>query len=110
MKYCESYIRNHGDKHAHLTADMQIYKVIMKLKWSDPERWKFFIISPGGMHTLMSFIGCVGTLMKGSGLEEILSAAFSGVGKMLNGKAWPRPVRRFRMTTVALLGNVGSMY
>ena len=27
------------------------------------------------MHTLMSFIGCVGILTKGTGLEEILAAA-----------------------------------
>jgi len=36
---------------------------------------------------LMSFIGCIGNLMKGSGLEEIQSVAYGGVRNMLNGKA-----------------------
>ena len=58
---------------------------------------------PGGMHTLMSFLGAIGHLMKGSGLEEILGAAFSGINSMLNGKAWPRAMRGFRMVTTALL-------
>ena len=53
-----------------------------------------------GMHTLMSFIGCIGSLMNGSGLEELLSAAFKGVSHMLNGKAWPKAVRGLRMVSV----------
>ena len=36
----------------------------------------------------MSFVGCIGTLMNGSGLEELLEAAFKGIRSMLNGKAW----------------------
>ena len=33
----------------------------------------------GGMHFLMSFIGCVRSLMAESGLVDILSCAFGGV-------------------------------
>jgi len=66
---------------------MQLYKVALQIKWSDPERWKNLVLRPGGMHMLMSFIGCIGNLMKVSGLEEILSVAYGGVRNMLNGKA-----------------------
>ena len=33
----------------------------------------------GGMHTLMSFVGAVGSLMSDSGLESIMESAFAGV-------------------------------
>jgi len=52
---------------------------------------------------LMSFIDCIGHLMKGSGLEKIQSVAYGGVRNMLNGKAWPKAVRGLRMVAVAIL-------
>ena len=55
------------------------------------------------MHTLMSFLGCVGNLMKGSGLEEILNVAYKGVSSMLNGKVWPKAMRGLRMVVTGLL-------
>ena len=59
--------------------------------------------STGGMHTLMAFVGCIGTLFFNSGLEDIFSAAFKGVASMLNGKAWPKSLWGLRMVVVALL-------
>ena len=53
--------------------------------------------------TLYCYIGCIGTLMKGTGLEELLGSAFSGVRNMLNGKAWPKAMRGFRMVAFAVL-------
>ena len=44
--------------------------------------------------------------MKGSGLEEILGVAFGGVASMMNGKAWPRAIRAFRMVVSCLLKDV----
>jgi len=59
------------------------------IKWSNPKTWTHLVLHPGLMHTLMSFIGAIGTLMKSSGLEEIINAAFGcGKGKSIsNGKA-----------------------
>lgn len=103
MMYAEKFLELHEMKYLHLVADMQLYQVAIKIKWSDPERWHKLILRPGGMHLLMSFIGCVGTLMKGSGLEDIVKAAYRGVNNMLNGKSWPKAVRGLRMVVVALL-------
>ncbi len=102
----EQFVTSHGQKYLQLVADMQLFKIAMQVKWSNPNRWKALVVRPGGMHTLMSFIGCVGTLMSGTGLEEILNAAFSGVGSMLNGKAWPKSLRGFRMMTTVLLEDI----
>jgi hypothetical protein len=55
------------------------------------------------MHMLMSFIGCIVTFMKGTGLENIFRAAFGGVASMLNGKAWPKALRGLRMVVSAVL-------
>ena len=62
-----------------------------------------FVLRLGGMHLLMSFVGCVGTLMANSGLEELLGSAFAGVPKMLAGKNFPMNVRALRMVVEELL-------
>ena len=96
-------MEQHKLPYIHLSADMQLFKVILQIKWSYPNRWKHLVVRPGEMHTLMSFIGCIGTLMSGSGLEELLGAAFKGVSHMLKGSAWPKAVRGLRMVVCALL-------
>ena len=37
----------------------------------------------GGMRLVMSFVGCIGVLMKNSGLLSWLKSAFGGEEKML---------------------------
>ena len=96
-------MKSHGQIYVHLVADLQLFKVALQIKWSDPTRWKYLVVRPGGMHTLMSFLGCVGNLMKGSGLEEILNVAYKGVSSMLNGKVWPKAMRGLRMVVTGLL-------
>lgn len=102
----EKFVKSHDQQYPQLVADMQLFKFVMQIKWSNPHRWKTIVVRPGGLHTLMSFVGCIGTLMSGTGLEEILSAAFSGVGSMLNDKAWPKALRGFRMMTTILLEGI----
>ena len=57
----------------------------------------------GGMHMMMTFVGAVGTLMRGSGLEEILKSTFAGVPKLLSGKKFPQNVRALCIVTEELL-------
>lgn len=54
------------------------------------------------MHTLMSFVGAIGGLMSGSGLEDVLSGTFAGVPKMLTGKKYPQNVRALRLVVELL--------
>ena len=37
------------------------------------------IVHPGGMHIIQSFIGCITKLMKNSGLEVYVAAAYVGL-------------------------------
>ena len=103
LLYLEEFVRMKNIPYIHASADMQLYKVVMQIKWCNPARWKHLIIRPGGMHTIMSFIGCIGNLMCCTGLEEFLSAAFKGVENMLSGRAWPKALRGLRMVVEALL-------
>ncbi|KAK5897507.1 hypothetical protein CesoFtcFv8_010564 [Champsocephalus esox] len=55
------------------------------------------------MHLLMSYVGCIGSLMADSGIVEVLSSSFGGVLKMLIGKKFPENVRALRMLVEELL-------
>lgn len=70
---------------------------------SDP-RLKNVIVRLGGMHTLMSFMGCIRFIMAGSGLKEVLSLIYApvSVDKMLTGHAHARAVRGHMLTQLAL--------
>ena len=87
-----------------ITCDQQLYKILVDLLWVYPSKFEKVIVRLGGMHLLMSFIGCIGNLMANSGLEDILAAAFGGVEKMLSGKKFPQNFRALRMVVEILIG------
>jgi len=59
----------------------------------------------GGFHTLMSFLGSIGNVMAGSGLEEILKLNYGSdtVSHMLSGKAVSRAIRGHFLVQGALM-------
>ncbi|KAL5007014.1 hypothetical protein ScPMuIL_015820 [Solemya velum] len=65
-----------GHVYTVFTADQQLYRVLVGVMWVYPELFTKFIPRLGGMHLLMSFVGCVGMLVANSGLVEILKVAF----------------------------------
>ena len=75
-----------GQKNAIFTSDQQLYKFAVEVQWAYPREFSDAINRLGGMHTLMSFAGAVGTLMQGSGLSKVLESTFAGVTKVLSGK------------------------
>ena len=99
-----------GQHFAVMTADMQLYKVAVHIMWENEIDFRNLHLRLGGMHLLMSYIGCIGSLMAGSGLEEILGAAFAGVPKLLSGKKFPQNVRALRLLTEELLRPVFEMH
>ena len=88
MEDAEKIANDAGQKYTVFTADQQLYAIVLNIISCNPERWESFIPRLGGMHWLMSFIVACGSLMKGSGLHQYLSSAFSGVSKMLIGKKY----------------------
>ena len=53
-----------------MTAD-QLFWSTVQVKWAYSLLFETFIHRIGGMHTLISFIGCVKTLMVPSGLKKL---------------------------------------
>lgn len=103
LVYLERSLKSFGMKYAHITMDLQLYIVACQIQWGNPMRWKSVIIHPGMMHTLMSFLGCIGFLMKGSGMEQLLTVAFGGIANIVNGKSWTNALRAYRMLLEVLL-------
>ena len=52
---------------------------------------------------LMSFVGCIGLLMEGSSLEDILASGLAGIPKLLSGKKYPQIVRALWMLMEEIL-------
>ena len=80
----------------------------MPFQWNDSLRRANVILHPGMMHTLMNFLGCVGTLMKASGVDVLISAAFAGITSIVNGKAWTNGLRAYLLIIAMLLQNFYS--
>jgi len=58
---------------------MHPFAVTKQVCWNQPSLFQNVIIHPGGMHIMQSFIGCIGKLMKSSGLEVYVAAAYGGL-------------------------------
>ena len=95
-----------GQDMAIFTCDQQLYKIAVQIQWNEPERFNDMIIRLGGMHMFMSFLGSIGSLMKGTGLEQIMATVFGGVKKMLDGKKYPDNFRALRIVAEELLRDV----
>ena len=62
------------------------------------------VLRLGGFHTEMSFLGCTGSLMAGSGLKEILEMIYApnAVEHILTGKAIARAVHAHLLVDAAV--------
>ena len=95
-----------GQNEIIFTNDQQFYKVTVQITWVYPDRFANFIPRLGGMHTLMSFIGCVGNLMAETGLGDIMKSAFGSVSKMLAGRMFPQNFRALRLVVEEILRSI----
>ena len=84
LSYMQRSLTDMGMKHVHLTMDMQLFAVTKQVCWNQPSLFQNVIIHPGGMHIIQSFIGCIGKLMKSSGLEVYVAAAYGGLTGKFN--------------------------
>jgi len=62
----------------------------------------------GGFHTMMSFLGSIGSMMKGSGLEDALENAYApkAVTHMISGRAVSRALRGHFLIQAALMNKL----
>ena len=103
LVHLEKCLTTFGMQYIHVTVDLQLYQSMCLVQWSDPEQWSNLILHSGMMHTLMSFLGCIGSLMKASGLEFLISAAFGSISSIINGKAWTNALQAYCLIISVLL-------
>jgi hypothetical protein len=103
MVEAERLVKSTGQSIVVFTCDQQLYKVAVNITWAYPDRFQNFILRLGGMHFIMNFIGCVGTLMGDTGLADVMESAFGGVAHMLTGKRFPQNFRALRIVVEELL-------
>ena len=84
-------------------ADQQLYRVAVQVMWENQVLFGNIYLLLDGMHLHMSYVGCKGSRMAGSGIVEVLSEAFGGVLKMLTGQKYPDNVRALRMLVEELI-------
>lgn len=62
------------------------------------------IVRLGGFHLLMSFLGAIGYIMDGSGLQDVFSVTYAHASteKMLSGHAYSRSVRAHTLCNLAI--------
>ena len=89
-----------------ITADAAIYKVIIDISFHQPDLLSNMVVLLGGMHLLMDFVSCIGTLTAECGLKEVLSTTFGSVDKMLSGKRFPQNIRSLRLLVEELLRSI----
>lgn len=79
---------------------------------SEPPESKLhsLVLRLGGFHAEMSFLGCIGHVMSGSGLQELLEVVYSPntVTHILSGKAVARAVRGHMLVDAALNSMVAA--
>lgn len=89
-----------------LTFDQPLYWKARKLIANAPvgSMISSFVLRLGGFHTLMSFLGAIGHLMEGSGLQEIMQLIYAPdtVHHLLSGKAYSRASRAHMIISSAL--------
>ena len=66
---------------------------------------KKVVLKLGGFHTIMNFLGCMGQIMEGLGLNELLNLVYASntVSHMLSGKAISRAIRGHFLVESALI-------
>ncbi|KAE8752846.1 hypothetical protein FOCC_FOCC000584, partial [Frankliniella occidentalis] len=100
----------HGQQFCSVTFDQPLFWKAMDIILSSPQNSpvRKVIVRLGGFHLLMSFMGSIGHLMAGSGLEELWTTVYAknSVPHMCSGKAYSRAVRAHFLTQTAILSIV----
>lgn len=86
-----------------VTFDQQLYTKARDIKVNESENVQLVILL-GMFHLVMSYLGCLGYIMAGSGLAEMFSVAFgeNAVKHLLTGHVFDRAMRAHTLAFVAL--------
>ena len=105
LLYLSSHARRHGVTPI-VTFDQPLWlkAVTIQNSVSADSEIRSIVLRLGGFHTEMSFLGSIGHIMAGAGLQEVLEVVYASnaVSHMLNGKAISRAIRGHLLVAGAL--------
>ena len=103
------FVTEHARKHnvtPIINFDQPLWWRALTLIMSEPlgSDLREIVLRLGGFHTEMGFLGCIGNLMAGSGLKELLEMIYApnAVEHIFTGKAIARAVRAHLLVDAAL--------
>ena len=104
LMFADSECKRNNKTSCIVTFDQPLYQKASEIVASSPGDLGNVIVRLGGFHLLMSFMGAVGNIMAGSGLEELWSTVYapSSVSHMITGHAYSRALRAHFLTQEAL--------
>ena len=83
VMYMMKSLTDLGMTYIHLSPNLQLYIQAIQIKWSEPQAFDRLILRPGVMHIEQNVCGCIGQLMMGSGLADLIGSAFGGGGSIV---------------------------
>ncbi|CAH0746943.1 unnamed protein product [Bemisia tabaci] len=94
LQFAKSESKRYKMESTIVTFDQPLFYKACDIKYASDDL-NDLIIRLGGFHTLMSFLGSIGDIMAGSGLEEVISCVYApnSVRNIMNGHAYSRAVR-----------------
>ncbi|KAK3919247.1 Histone-lysine N-methyltransferase EZ1 [Frankliniella fusca] len=93
----------HGLEKCFVTMDLPLFMKASEIVLSTSSL-KQVVVMLGGFHLMMSFLGCIGEISKGSGLEELLAEVYAKntVPHIISGHAYARAMRAHSLAQQAL--------
>lgn len=89
-----------------VTMDMDLYKRALKLPYLDPQYKDKWVLCPGGFHTVLCSLRCLGRTIEGSGIDDAWQEAdiYSSVtvAQIISGNHHNRALQAHQITLQAL--------
>ena len=103
MPFAQTQFENQGIPVCPVTFDQPLYIKAADIIAASDDLTKVFV-RLGGFHLLMSFMGSIGYIMAGSGLEELWESVYAkgSVVHMMSGHAYSRALCAHFLTQSAL--------
>ncbi|KAF4527646.1 hypothetical protein B566_EDAN010870, partial [Ephemera danica] len=110
--FAERQCKNLNQSSCFVTFDQPLFVKAMDITTASAKvnELRSVVVRLGGFHLLMAFLGAIGYLMDGSGLQELWCTVYApnSVTHMLSGKAVARALRAHFLTLAALTSMVAS--
>lgn len=108
VEYCMEVTQKVGQEFTVVTCDQAIYEIVLGLQKKKTRKYEKLILRMGGFHIAQNYLGAIGCLMKGSGIEDILVEADiclrGTANKIMSGKDYYAMLRAHSLINASMFG------